>query len=76
MKIIRSGADGNPRELELTPEEMIVKDVHDRLMDLGHDQGTALMMLMGSKVSDGLRSPAEALDRVLADEQFLAYLAT
>lgn len=47
--------DGTPVEAEFTEEELILLAVHGNLMDLGYDQGEALIMLRGSRVPDGLR---------------------
>lgn len=56
------------RTWEHSPEELIVAEIHERLVDQGHDSGTALLILSGARVPESLRSPAPNLERVLTPE--------
>lgn len=62
--------DGTPVEAEFTEEELLLMAVHGNLMDLGYDQGTALIMMRGTMLPDGLRDEqaAEMLDPVFTPE--------
>lgn len=62
--------DGSPVEAEFTEEELILLAVQRNLMDLGYDQGEALIMMRGSRVPEGLRDEdaAAVLDPVLSPE--------
>lgn len=76
MKIITRRSDGSPSEVEFTDLEEIVAQVHSRMMNAGMDQGTALSILLGATpVSSVGDSDYAELDAVLADDEFLAYLA-
>ena len=77
MIILEVGADGNPRSVKLTKKEMLVKEVHERMMDAGIDQGRAVQILLGatpmSTVNDGNH---KYLDKALEDSAFIAWLAS
>lgn len=53
--------------------ELVVKEIHDLLLDQGHSPGEALIILRGSRVPAGLRSETPTLDRVLTPE-FVTWL--
>jgi hypothetical protein len=74
MNIIRRGPDGDPREVELTLEEALVKEIHDALMDRGLDQGTALIHMTGADLPEGLQPDQPLLREVLSDTDFRLYL--
>lgn len=76
MIIHRRGSDGLPREVELSEGEALVKEIHSNLMDRGHDQGSALIILEGRDLPtfDEERSPF--LRGVLADPEFRLYLTS
>lgn len=56
------------RTVELTDQEQLVGEIHDLLMDQGYSQGDAMILLRGSRVPEGLRSPSPHLDQVLTPE--------
>lgn len=62
------------RTVELSPAESLVEEIHALLLDQGYSQGDALILLRGSRVPDGCRTPTPLLDHVLTPE-FAAYLS-
>jgi hypothetical protein len=60
--------------VEFTDAELLVKEIHSNLMEMGYDQGTAMIMIRASHVPPGLHEPTQALDKVLADEHFVLWL--
>lgn len=76
MIVHRRHADGSPCDVTLTACEAVVSEIHSNLMDAGHSQGDALILLRGARTPEGLRSPGhnEVLDQVLTAE-FAAWLA-
>ncbi len=56
------------RSWAYTPEEQIVAEIHELLLDQGYSQGDALILLSGARVPSGLRSLAPNLDRVLTPD--------
>jgi len=60
--------------VELTPQELLVSEIHANLMDRGLDQGTALIYINGGEIPSGLRHPTPELDKVLSDLEFVLHL--
>lgn len=48
--------------------ELVISEIHDLLLDQGYSQGDALILLRGSRVPEGLRSPTPVLDAALTPE--------
>lgn len=59
--------------VELTDEEWIVNEIVAHLLDQGWNQEDAVILIRGSKVPEGLRTPSPVLDRILTPE-FTDYL--
>ena len=74
MIINRRDAQGRPRDIELTDLEMVVKDIHQNLMDRGMDQATALMVLEGNDLPTFNRDDTPTLQQALSDINFRIYL--
>jgi hypothetical protein len=60
--------------VEFTHDELIIREIHDLLLDQGYDQGTATDMIFGCEVPIYLRSKTPTLDKVMQDVDFIAYL--
>jgi hypothetical protein len=60
---------------EFTDAELLVREIHELLLDQGHSQGDAMIMLRGALVPEGLRTPTPLLDAVLTPE-FVDWLTT
>lgn len=54
--------------VELSEQELLVHEIHDLLLDQGYSQGDAMILLRGSCVPVGLRSPTPMLDKLLTPE--------
>jgi len=61
------------RSVRLTNEELIVEEIVDILMDQGMSAGDAVILIRGSRVPEGLRSPMPELSKILTPE-FVLYL--
>src|SRR5437016_2642666 len=44
------------RTVELSDQALLVREIHDLLLDQGYSQGDALILLRGSRAPEGLRS--------------------
>lgn len=63
----------SPNIAEFTEVELVILEVHNLLMDQGHDPNEAVNIIFGTAVHPGLRSPTPMLDDVLTPA-FLAWL--
>lgn len=55
----------NANEVELTNDEMLVREIHANLMDGGLTQGDAVIALRGALTPAGLKEASPRLDAVL-----------
>lgn len=75
MKILETRPNGEPSVVEMTDTELIVRDIHSNLMDLGYSQGDAMIMLRGMAIPQTLQEPQPFLRRTLTPE-FVAWLTS
>lgn len=55
----------NANEVELTADEVLVREIHSNLMDAGLTQGDAVIFLRGSQTPEGLKGSTPRLDATL-----------
>lgn len=62
-----------PNVAEFTETELLVLEIHQLLMDQGHDPNEAINIIYGNSIPRGLRSETPLLDEVLTPP-FLSWM--